>query len=308
MHGLLGIGLGLPALFFLLLLLQRFDDTVNGGIAVFFAHLRQSLQGVLQVDGIGMWHKFVENLRATRQLFVVLSFLVEQADGFAVAALGIVELLLLPIQVAEFQEQHALFDAASGCLLVAFLVGTDGVSSVALGEIDVTDGVVYLIQVVLVLVAGGHTLQPADHLLGLTGSHHLGHSDAGVELNLVRRVLGDHLLVSLISLLLMSELSLELSEQEVLACLLALAHLVLNDLLQVGHSFRIVARVDVVIGQRVVPLLLCSPMDAVAAHVADHVLSIVYPVLLNVALGEPGAGTPIDGGLRGVEATHVVER
>ena len=178
---------------------------------------------------------------------------------------------------------------------------------VALSEIDVTNGVIYLVQVVLVLIRCCHALQAADHLLCLARCHHLRHCDAGIELHLVRRVLGYHLLIGFIGLLLVSELRLQLSEQEVFASLLALTHLVLDDLAQIGNGLCIVAGVDVVVGERVVPFLLGAPVNGVAAHVADDVLGIVDPVLLNIALGKPGACPTVDGGLRGVEATHVVE-
>ena len=53
------------------------------------------------MDGLGEGHQFVEYLGAFVELFVVLAVLVEQSDGFAVTALGIAELLLGPIEVAQ---------------------------------------------------------------------------------------------------------------------------------------------------------------------------------------------------------------
>ena len=91
--------LGLVALL-LLLLLEGFDDAVDGGVAFFLVHLRQQLQRVLQVDGVGVGHQLVEHLRALRQFLVVGAVLVQQADGFAVAALGVVVFLAFPVDVA----------------------------------------------------------------------------------------------------------------------------------------------------------------------------------------------------------------
>ena len=65
LHLLLSIGLGLLALFFLLLFLQGLDDAVDGGIAILLAHLGKRLQGVLQVDCVGVGNQFVEHFRAT---------------------------------------------------------------------------------------------------------------------------------------------------------------------------------------------------------------------------------------------------
>ena len=49
-------------------------------------------------------------------------------------------------------------------------------------------------------------------------------------------------------------------------------------------------------------------MDGVALHIAYHVLGIVEPTLLDVALGEPCPRLGVDGWLRLVQSAHVVER
>ena len=46
----------------LFLLLQGFDNAVDGCITVLLVHLRQLLQRVLQMDGVGIGHEFVEHL------------------------------------------------------------------------------------------------------------------------------------------------------------------------------------------------------------------------------------------------------
>ena len=48
-------------------------------------------------------------------------------------------------------------------------------------------------------------------------------------------------------------------------------------------------------------------MDGVARHVANHVLGVVNPVLLNVAFGQPSTRAAVDGGLRLIETAHVGE-
>ena len=259
------------------------------------------------MHGFGVRNQFVEHLRPTRQLGIVLALLIEQADGLAIAALRVGKLLLLPVQVTEFQQQNALFDARTGSFFVAFLIGTDSMNCIALSQVDVSKCIIDLVQIVLVLVRGSHTLQTADHLSALRSSHHFRHGDTRVEFYLVGWILCDDLLIGFVGLLLMPEFRLELSEQIVFASLLPLAHLVFDDLSQVGHSLSIIARVNVVVGHGIVPLLLCPPVDAVAAHVANHVLGIVDPSLFDVALCQPGTCTAVDGGLRLVEAAHVVE-
>ena len=99
--------------------------------------------------------------------------------------------------------------------------------------------------------------------------------------------------------------SLQLSHEEPFACLLFAAHLVTDDFPQVGDGLGVVASVDVVVGQRVVPFLLGTPMDGVALHVADDVFGIVEPLLLHIAFSQPGTGTAVDGWLSLVETSHV---
>ena len=51
------------------------------------------------MDGIGIGHQFVEHLRALRQCLVVGMLLIQQSDGLAVTALGVVITFLLPVEV-----------------------------------------------------------------------------------------------------------------------------------------------------------------------------------------------------------------
>ena len=132
--------------------------------------------------GVGVWHEVVQNLRAVRQLLVVFALFVEHTDGLTVAALRVVVALLVPVDVAELQQQHALLYARARGFSRSALVGVDGLCGVALCEVYVADGVVHLVEVFLVLVRACHTLQPANHLLRLSNGHHLRHADACVEL------------------------------------------------------------------------------------------------------------------------------
>ena len=65
---------------------------------------------------------------------------------------------------------------------------------VALGEVDVADGVIDLVQVVLVVVRTGHASQLADFSLEVGGGHHLGLGNARIELQLVGWVQTYHVL------------------------------------------------------------------------------------------------------------------
>ena len=139
-------------LLFLFLLFQSSNHTVDGCVAVFLVHLCQCLQRILQGDGIGVRHQFIEHLRTVGELFVVITLLVEQSDGFAVTALGIGEFLSNPVDVAQVQKQYTFLYTASRGLGNAFLVGTDGLQGVFLSQVDVADGVIYLVQIFLVVI------------------------------------------------------------------------------------------------------------------------------------------------------------
>ena len=64
---------------------------------------------------------------------------------------------------------------------------------------------------------------------------------------------------------------------------------------------------QVVVGHRVVPVFYGPEVHRVATLLADHVLGIVEPPQLSVALGKPGAGYAQDGGLCVVESRHIGE-
>ena len=259
------------------------------------------------MHGIGVGHELVEHLRAVAELFIVVAFLVEESDGFAVAALCVVVFLHGPVDVAETEQEHAFLDAVACRLGIAFLVGGNGIEGVAFGHVYVSDGVVYLVEVFLVLVGDGHALEAAYHLPTLRVGEDLGHGDAGVELHLVGWVEAHDALVGLVGFCLLSEGRLQLSHEEPLSCLLFLSVFVADDLAQIGNGFLVVCCMDVVVSHGVVPLMLCRRVDGVAAHVADDVFGVVEPVEFYVALGQPGACTAVDGGLRMVDATHIGE-
>ena len=236
------------------------------------------------MNRVGVGTEFVEHLRPLCQLFVVLALLVEQSDGLAVASLSVAELLLQPIKVAEFQEQNTLFDTTPRGFLVALFVGGNGLHRIALRQINIADGVIDLVEIIFVLVRCRHSLQTTDHRLRLTSSHHLRHRDSGIERDFVGRILRNHLLISLVGLLTMAQFRFQLSQKIVFTGFLALSTLVFDDFFQIRHRLGIVARVDVVVGHRVVPFLLRPPVNRVAPHIANHVLGVVNPVLFDVAL------------------------
>ncbi len=227
------------------------------------------------MHGLGVGHQFVEHLRAVGELLVVLAVFVEHADGRSVTPLGIGVLLALPVEVAETEQQHALLYTPAGRLDIALLVGRDSIDRILLTEVDIADGVVHLVEVVLVLVAGGHPLEPTYHLMRLSARHHLGHGNASIELQIVRRILPDDTAIGTEGLGIVAESGLQLSHEIPFAGTLLASHLVLDDLAQVGYGLGIVTCVYVIVGKGEIPLFLGLPGDGVTTHVADDILGIV---------------------------------
>ena len=77
----------------------------------------------------------------------------------------------------------------------------------------VADGIINLVEIFLILVARSHSLQFGYHLPGVVGCQYLGHGDAGIELQFVRRIETDDMLESAIGILGMSLLCFYLSHQ-----------------------------------------------------------------------------------------------
>ena len=143
----------------------------------------------------------------------------------------VVVFLFVPIQVAEFEQQHTLLNAVTCGTAVAAFVGTDGVERVALRKIYVSDGVVDLVEIVFVLVRSCHALQSRNHLFALTARRqHFGECNACVELHLIGRIHAYDAAVGFRSLVLVAESRLELSHEIPLTGFLFVSHLMADDL------------------------------------------------------------------------------
>ena len=244
----LTILLGLIAPLGFLLALVFLYEPVNHFVALRFGHLGQGLERVLQVNSVGMGHQHIEQQRAVGQLLVVFAVLVQQSDGFAIAAMGMRELLCLPIEVAQTEQQHSFFYTRPRGFLVTSFVGMDSAEGVAVGQIDIAHGVIDLIEVFFVVVVSGHSPQAGNHLFGFSCCRNLRHGDTGIELELVGRVLAQHGAIGFVGFLVIAKGLIELSEQEPLSCPLLGAHLMANHLSQIGNSLFVFATANVVVG------------------------------------------------------------
>ena len=178
---------------------------------------------------------------------------------------------------------------------------------VALRQVDVADGVVHLIQIFFIVVRPRHTLQTADLTFRISSGHHLGLCNACIKLQLIGRIQTYHVAIGLVSLILLSEQGLYLSHDVPLAGFLLAAVLVAYHLAQIGHRLLILFTAQIVVGQRIVPILLGTIVHGVATLFDDQVFGIVEPIEFNIALRLPGTGNAVDGGLCLVEARHIRE-
>ena len=162
-------------------------------------------------------------------------------------------------------------------------------------------------MIVLVVIAVRHAAQASDHAFVVTGCHHLGLGNAGVELQFVGRIEACHMAESTISLLTVALQSLQLPHQEPLTGFLLTAFLMLDDLSKVRDGITIALHTQTIVSHRIVPVFLGPIVHGVAALLDDDVLGIVQPPQLHIALGLPGTGNAQNGGLRLIEARHIGE-
>ena len=292
----------------LLLLLQSLDDTVDGGQIVLLIHLGKSLETILELHVAEGRCQFVEQLAAPLALGVLLVLLVQQRDALLVGILRLDIILLIPIDLAQAQQQYSLGNAPLGTLLHALLPGVEAVRGVLCTEVDVADGIIYTVEVVLVSLAARHALQLLDHLLVLTARHHLRLHDACVELQFVGRIAAGHLAQVLVGQLVLPRGMVELSQEVVQTSTLQLAARLADALLQVRNGLGILLRGNEEGRQGVLTLPCRLRAHAVAPHLVEDVLSIVGPVQGHVTTGQPGTCHAGDLRLCGIEPCHIAER
>ncbi len=293
--------------FRLFLLLQSLDNAVDGSVAFLFRHLGKRLQRVLQVYRLGIRYEFIKNLRSFRQLFVVLTILVEQSDSLPIAALCIAIVLFSPIDIAQSKQQYTLLNAISCRLGITLFVGINSLNGILLRHVDISDSIVNLVEILLVVVVSRHTLQFTHHLFPLTARHNLSHGDTGVKFQLVGRVLPDNPLICLVSLKPVAEHRLQLSHDIPFACPLLPSTFMADNLTQIRHRLGISPGFDIIVGISIIPVFHCPPVHGVAAHLVHHVLSIIKPVLLSITSCEPSPCLAVDSRLSGIQPAHICE-
>ena len=288
----LGIGrtVSACALRFFLLFAEGRDDTVDGRIAFFVAHERKSLQRVLQLNGRGVGHEFVEHLRSPRHFSVVLPVAVDHAECLVVARLCFVVASALPVELTHAQQQNAFFGPGSCAFGASLLVGRQSRCCVVLCEIDIPQGVEDLVEVFLVLFRVGHGFEFGSHLACTTGLwKHFGLEDAGVEFERVRRCETNAFSQCAIGFRAVAELLFDLSEQEEESGTELAVVCFLCRRFQIGQGIGEMLLPQEEVGPGSRQFALQPRWDGVAPHLVERILRIIEPSQFGVGTCHPRA-------------------
>ena len=266
--------------------LEFLDDLVDDFQLLLGGHLGQHQQRVLQGDVLGIDSQFVEHIAALLEQFVVGIVLVDQRNGFGIAGLCVIILAPCKVDATQGQLADGLVHTVAGTLFGSEPVVLDGVERVAMGEVEVTDSVIDLIQVFLVAVIAGHTLQ-GFHLAGNVGTLIDGALlDAGVEFRAIGRTAATTgLLVGKICVVLVAHLFVKLSEQEIHPHLF-IALEAFNGFGKIRDGQFWLLSLDVIIGKGGVGQCADAFIgDFIQMDVGEHVIGFGWPPHSAIAQG-----------------------
>ena len=243
------------------------------------------------------------------ELLVIGVVLTDLWDSLGVAGLRLVILVLGKVDAAQRNLADGLVDAVACALLGGKDVVLDGLGGILTGEVEVADGIVDLVKILLVAVVAGHMLERA-HLAGdVKALVDRALLDAGIELGaIVRAVAAAGALIGFVGQVLLSQFLIELTEQEVLSHLLR-SLCALDGLGQIGHSLGGHVLFDVVvsigqIGQRANAFVV----DLVDVHVREHIVGLTGPAHSAIAQCFPNLGLLDQVGLPTEVAANETER
>ena len=131
--------------------------------------------------------ELVEHVASVLELLVVWIRLAQLGYCLAVAWLSLIILVLSEVYATQGELADCLVDAIAGTLLGGELIVLDCLGGVATGEVEVTDGIVDLIEIFLVTVIASHALEGIDLALDVVALEHSTLLDACVELGAVGR-------------------------------------------------------------------------------------------------------------------------
>ena len=184
-----------------LLLLGKSNHLVDNVVALLLAHAGHGLHAVLHEHFLGGRNQLRQHLVALREFFISFILFIERTYCGRIAALGLVEALLSPIDVAEREHKHSLRCSTARRKGTAFLIGLNGRSRIGKGQVDITHRIVNLVKIILVVRILGHAFELLNLLQVVALRHHFGLTDLGIKLHLVRRTLAHALLIGFVAFL-----------------------------------------------------------------------------------------------------------
>ena len=119
---------------------------------------------------------------------------------------------------------------------------------IPVGQIDIADGIINLVLIVLVFLVLGHASQFLHHFIVVPAGHGLGLQDTGVKDNSYGGLARMTRRQGLVGFCFVSRFVVQLSQQEVQACTLQFAFFFLDGFLQIRNSLFILFHEDEVIG------------------------------------------------------------
>ena len=195
-----------------------------------------------------MHHQLVEHRRELGDAGILLVLLLDASQGTAEAGLRLDVVALREVDVAQPDLADGLIHSVLGALVDAQLVVADGVEGVGPVQVDVSQGVIHLVEIVFVLLALRHALQHLHHLQVVAAREYLALADACGKLQLVGRIHANHLGKRLIGQVAQVEVDVELPQQVLHACPLLAVLLGLDGGLEVGDGLLILFVLDQVVG------------------------------------------------------------
>ena len=188
------------------------------------------------------------------------------------------------------QPHNTFLHTVSRAFLHTVLIGVDGTERIALGKIDITHRVIHLVQIVEILAVTSHRLQPTNHLLALSLRHHFSLLNPRIEFQFVRRIALIHLLELLEGKLILTNLFIELTQQEVQTCLLHTFTL-LHGKLDIRDSLFVLLLPQLIVSGNRCTQSLQILRKTISACLVHQSLSIINPIELGITLRLTQSGT-----------------
>ena len=129
--------------------------------------------------------------------------------------------------------------------------------------------------------------------------------NTGIEGQLIGRIETHDMAISIIGGRMIAKECLQLSHQIPLTGFLLAASLVTNDTTERLGSLGIVGGVEIIVGERIIPIGSGTIVNGVASLAADDIFGLIEPVLFGIAAHKPSIGNTINGGLGGIESRHI---